>query len=273
MGLVLRKNLTEPLTHSQLDGNFEFLQISEWSVQIYEKGKVIYIIDPVLDTTSVYICVRTHNTMLYINNEFRTVDNEGNRYWSPLTNGDSGTVVKSVILLEDKITLRVIHQDDTYIDFSLSETYSNGLTSHQFLKITTNDFGISGNTITLDYTGTLAMTDNIIVVDLSDITYTENYYIVLPNGDENMAGARVKILLKNFEISDPDKKFYIKANNVSNKNRIMGRNLETYVSGSGYFLPLNIMEIADLIWDGNDWLVTNYIKEEYVSALALPPVL
>jgi hypothetical protein len=79
----------------------------------------------------------------------------------------------------------------------LSENYSDGITSHQFLMIGTNDFGISGNTVTLDYTGTLAMTDNIIVADLRDITYIDNYYVVLPNGDASTSGARVRVILKN----------------------------------------------------------------------------
>lgn len=271
MGLVLRKNTTEPLTHNQLDGNFEYLQMTEWVFQNYEKGKVVYILDYEHNVLTAYLCVNTHNTLLYKDNIFRTTDDDGKVYWMLLSNGQTGHTIDNIFLLEDKLTLRVVYENSTYLDVKLSESYSSGITAHQFLKITTSDYGLSNNIVTLGYIGTLAMTDNIIVVDLTDVTYNENYFMELPNGDNNTAGARVKIFLKSFDLLD--KKFYIKSNNVGEQNRILGRNLETYVTGVGYLLPLNPLEIADLIWDGNDWLVTNYIKEEYVSALAEPSTL
>lgn len=278
MGLVLRKNLTEPLTHSQLDGNFEFLQISEWTAQNYEKGKLVYIVDPVLNNLATYMCIRTHNALLYLNKEFRLTDDNDVRFWMPLTNGDAGNMIEDIVLLDDKKTLRIAFQDNTYIDLDLSDNYSKGLVGHQFLKVTNNDFvsgstvgiggTISGSSITLDYSGGLMMTNNLIVVEISDIDIIDNYYMILPNSDETTAGVRLTVYLKQFDASEYG--FYIQSTHADNRNRILGKNLETYVTDNGYYLPLNFMETADLIWDGNDWLVINYIKEEYVSALADP---
>ena len=50
----------------------------------------------------------------------------------------------------------------------------------------------------------------------------------------------------------------------SGTDRIIGANIKSKV-GSGYFVPLETLESLELIWDGDDYIITNIIKQNYTS--------
>lgn len=276
MPLVLRKNLTKPLTHVQLDGNFEYLEITSWTRKAYEFGQMVFVIAD--SVALLYLCVKSHTPLLYHGGGFRQVDEHGVRYWAPLSGGEINDYVIGGSLLDGTQTLHLIRKDgvitDTEIDLSMIATYySSGITTNQFLTLSSADLPPFSTTYELAYIDRLTRTDNTIVINLSDADDTKDYFLVLPNGDNTTAGARARIILKSFQTSNPNKKFYVKVINIGEKNRLLCSNLNMYVSGIGYFLPLDIMNKVDVLWDGNDWLVTNYIKAEYVTSLATPPII
>ena len=85
MGLLLRRNLSRPLTHDELDGNLIYLDINEWVLQSYEKGMWCYI-KGVDDIAAMYLCEITHNKNIYPSGAFAEVVNTV-RIWRPFTGG------------------------------------------------------------------------------------------------------------------------------------------------------------------------------------------
>lgn len=167
----------------------------------------------------------------------------------------------------DKTAIDLSFNNNTSFQVDLSEDHTDGITGHQFILIETGDMPTF--TYELDFTSNLSRTENTIVCNLEAANDNVHYFIDLPqNGTIAEAGCRVKIILKNFQETDDTFKFFVRSQNggSTTQNQILATNLETYTATASY-LPLEIMEILDLVWDGNDWIVTNYIKQDYVSVL------
>lgn len=73
MSLILRTQLTRPLTHAELDSNFEYLNISEWEVKNYRKGQYV-IIKSNDGTASLYYCETAHTEFAYQANNDQFTD-------------------------------------------------------------------------------------------------------------------------------------------------------------------------------------------------------
>ena len=63
MSLILRKDLTRPLTHEELDGNFTYLNVKYWQKQPYEVGQ--FVLRDENDGTVLYYCNMTHTEYEY----------------------------------------------------------------------------------------------------------------------------------------------------------------------------------------------------------------
>lgn len=63
MSLILRKDLTRPLTHEELDGNFVYLNIKYWEKKSYEIGE--FVLRDVNSGTTLYYCEKTHSQYEY----------------------------------------------------------------------------------------------------------------------------------------------------------------------------------------------------------------
>ena len=90
MGLILRRNLSRPLTHDELDNDLVYLDINEWVLQGYEKGMWCYI-KGVDDIMALYLCETTHNKAVYPSGVFAEVVNTV-RLWRPFNGGGGGSV-------------------------------------------------------------------------------------------------------------------------------------------------------------------------------------
>lgn len=63
MSLILRKDLTRPLSHEELDGNFTYLNVKYWQKQPYEVGQ--FVLRDENDSTVLYYCNITHTEYEY----------------------------------------------------------------------------------------------------------------------------------------------------------------------------------------------------------------
>ena len=63
MSITLRKDLTRPLTHDELDHNFIVLNTKSWIKQSYEEGQ--FVLYEVSGSTVLYYCVTSHNQYPY----------------------------------------------------------------------------------------------------------------------------------------------------------------------------------------------------------------
>ena len=156
-----------------------------------------------------------------------------------------------------------------------------GVTTHGFIFLDVNSF--TTDTFNLIFT-TSSRTDTIqvkelqqsdftakltyVVLDVVNLSSTENYIAVLPPFDNNKDESRVI-------------KFVTKRNNLDNANdlivaskwvsggtqeRIISANVNTRITDDGYFFPLETLESVELLYDGDDWLVVNTQKQQYVQA-------
>lgn len=100
MSLILRTNLSRPLTHEELDGNFTYLNIHPWSKQGYEQGQ--YVLYGISGVTSLYYCTLTHTDNPYTlnSNNFTTfyLDGTGtHEIWERIGgSGGSGSVTGGI---------------------------------------------------------------------------------------------------------------------------------------------------------------------------------
>jgi hypothetical protein len=63
MSLILRNNLTRPLTHDELDGNLVYLNIAEWVNKGYLEGQYVLIKTGTIGI--IYYCEMTHTDFIY----------------------------------------------------------------------------------------------------------------------------------------------------------------------------------------------------------------
>jgi membrane-bound inhibitor of C-type lysozyme len=92
--LVLRANLSRPLTHNELDANMQFLEIVEWSAKDFRADQFAYV--TVTGTTTLYLCLETHTAFVYDNNggnfaETITVDGTPITFWRKISGSGGGT--------------------------------------------------------------------------------------------------------------------------------------------------------------------------------------
>ena len=92
--LVLRANLSRPLTHNELDANMQFLEIVEWSAKEFRAGQFAYI--TVTGTTTLYLCLETHTGFVYDNNggdfaETITIEGTPITLWRKISGSGGGT--------------------------------------------------------------------------------------------------------------------------------------------------------------------------------------
>jgi hypothetical protein len=144
--------------------------------------------------------------------------------------------------------------------------YLIGISNHSFQKITTGWTqtvlsGVTYNTSELTYGTTKKPTkQNVVIVDLNT-TDNFNHLVLLPTGlTTNHSGTTYKFIAKNTKNTNLDKFLMI----FSKNSPIFATNVKTEYNGS-YFLPLEAMESAEMIWDGVDFLVTNINKQPYVA--------
>jgi hypothetical protein len=150
--------------------------------------------------------------------------------------------------------------------------YLIGISNHSFQKITTGWTqtvlsGVTYNTSELTYGTTRKPTkQNVVIVDLNT-TDNFNHLVLLPTGlTTNHSGTTYKFIAKNTKNTTTggtpnlDKFLMI----FSKNSPIFATNVKTEYNGS-YFLPLEAMESAEMIWDGVDFLVTNINKQPYVA--------
>jgi hypothetical protein len=322
MSLILRNNLTRPLTHDELDGNLIYLNIAEWKKKGYLQGQYVLIKTGTIGI--IYYCEITHTDFIYNKygaGNFVETYVEGStqyRVWRQIgTSGGSGgsgyvTIEDSGIPLIERTVLNFVGAGVSVTDDPLSgktvvtidgsgltdvtgytlngtvleiqltgnenfsvdvndvkineEQYSIGISNHSYELITTGWTGqvISGDTyntheLIFGYSEQPAK-QNIVVIDLN--TSVDNHHLVyLPTGvTTNDAGIIYKIIAKSSNNTNLDKYLMVYSPDL----RIISTNIKTKYNNS-YFLPLETMESVEIIWDGYDYLVTNMVKQGYVS--------
>ena len=139
--------------------------------------------------------------------------------------------------------------------------FSTGISTHSYQYV--DDPSFTGTTISgqtyhiVDLVGTAKL--NIVVLDVVS-GHPYDHLVNLPTLAVNEAGILFRIIAKQANLSDLSKFLLV----FSETNRIIASSIKTEYSGS-YFVPLETMESVELIWDGNDWLVTNINKQAYVA--------
>jgi len=63
--LVFRQSLNRPLTAKEVDDNFKFLHITEWSTATYLQGEIVYYYDNETKTGILYECLVDHDQTAY----------------------------------------------------------------------------------------------------------------------------------------------------------------------------------------------------------------
>lgn len=147
-------------------------------------------------------------------------------------------------------------------DTQLATTqYSTGISTHSYQFVDNTSYTgttISGQTYNIvDLVGTAKL--NIVVLN---ILYGDPFdmLINLPTLASNEAGVLFRIIAKQAKL-DVLNRFVLV---FSETNRIIAPSIKTEYNGS-YFVPLETMESIELIWDGDDWLITNINKQPYVA--------
>lgn len=282
MSLILRTNLSRPLTHVELDNNFTYVNIAEWKKNGYKKGQFVLKING-NDDNNIFYCVKTHGESLYdLNNgnfsEVFTVNGVSTRYWVRLSRGLSTNVnevtfsgTTQTIVLDDGTTFTT----DINNLYLTGDQFLNGISNHSFQKITSDDFittNIGLNTVELaniiSGIDVIPTKTNMVVIDLVGVV-DSNYVVSLPNIlSENESGVTYKIIVKRNNIPSINKFLLLYSKGLDDKYKIYSTSIKTETQ-DGYFIPLETLESIDIIFDGTDFLVTNITKQRYVSSNAV----
>jgi hypothetical protein len=151
--------------------------------------------------------------------------------------------------------------------FLKEEQYATGISNHSYELITTGWTSevISGdtyNTTELMYGDNLNPAKlNIVLINVDDDT-PNHFLLKLPDVGvtSDNGGILYKIIIKNYNNENLDKFLMI----YSETKRILAANIVTEYQGS-YFLPLEMMESVEILWDGVDYIAINMVKQGYVS--------
>lgn len=275
MSLILRNNLSRPLTHNELDGNFVYLNIAEWVKKGYLQGQ--YVLIKTNDIALVYYCEIAHTDYIYDqygSGGFVDKYNDGNgeqivwrKIGSDATSSVTGYTFNGTVAnlaLSDGTDLSININDVSIV----GSQYSIGISNHSYQYITTGWTGeiISGETYNINnilFGSTIqAAKQNIVVVDLN--TTSNNHHLIrLPNLTLNDAGIIYRVIVKSSNNTNLEKYLMVYHPTI----RIISSNIKTKYNGS-YFLPLETLESVEILWDGYDYIVTNMIKQGYVSLTA-----
>jgi hypothetical protein len=190
--------------------------------------------------------------------------------WYKLSDSESDTTVTGYTLNGTVANIELSNGNNFDIDINDVQLsglqYSVGISNHSYQLITTGwtQEVITGNTYNTTEIafGNLvpAAKQNIVIIDLN--TSDDYHHLVhLPTGvTVNDAGIIYKIIAKNNGNTNLDKYLMVYSADL----RIIAANIKTKYNDS-YFLPLETMESVEIIWDGYDYLVTNMVKQGYVS--------
>lgn len=152
-----------------------------------------------------------------------------------------------------------------------NDQYKDGISNHKFIKIGVGDFTgttVSGMTMQKVDVLTTVGKMNIIVVDLTTAT-NQHHLLELPQLTTNYTGALIKVIVKRNMINNLSYNLMLYSPyDVTSSGatyQIIAPYIRTYVPNVGYFVPLETMESIELIFDGEDYLVTNIAKQAYVA--------
>lgn len=273
--LVLRKNISRPLTHEELDNNFKFLEIPLWVKNSYKQGEYVVVANQ--NSSILYRCELTHSDFIYDQHGggnfilSYTQNNQVKKLWSIIGSPTSVNGVEDYIL--DGSICRLTLVDNTVFEIDLNETtlsnsdYSVGISNHSY-ELITNQWTqevISGDTYNTHHLiygdNQIPSKYNVVIVDL--VTSENLHHLVyLPDTYVNNTnpGIIYKIVVKQNDNDNQDKFLML----FSPTKRLISANIKTKYNDS-YFLPLETMENVEIIWDGSDYLVTNLVKQGYTS--------
>jgi hypothetical protein len=167
MSLILRNNLTRPLTHDELDGNLIYLNIAEWTKKGYLQGQYVLIKTGTIGI--IYYCEMTHTDYIYDQYgaggfiETYVEGSTAHRVWRQIGTGGSGsggyvTIQKDGVPLIERSIL-----DFTGTGFSVVDDPLNGRTI-----VTIDGSGIGEVTGGTTNAGTGGTTNIKEILELSD---------------------------------------------------------------------------------------------------------
>lgn len=133
MALILRNSLPRPLTHDELDSNFQYLNIIPWEKKAYQQGQ--YVIYGTGATPSLYYCEKGHTDYIYTQNndeftESYTENNQTVKIWTKINGG-----VKLVSGSYTNGVLELVNDDGSIVDITLNIT---GGTTYDAVSLSSN---------------------------------------------------------------------------------------------------------------------------------------
>lgn len=164
-----------------------------------------------------------------------------------------GTQFKKGITTHDFFTMSEIHFTSSSFPLAFPTAVSPPAENIQYKSLTFADFPAKETTIVLSISSNIS----------------RHYIFKLPEktetGSINHLGKRIRVFMKRNSLSDVTKSVMLATSwqNSGNDNRLLSLSANTTVTGLGYFLPLETMEVVDLFWDGDDWIALTTNKQEY----------
>jgi hypothetical protein len=169
-------------------------------------------------------------------------------------------------------------------DFYLTDAqFKKGITTHDFFTMSQIHFSNSSFPLafpsatnppaeqiklkTFSFADFPAKETTVVVKVVSTDPY--HHIIMLPNkleaGATTRAGTRVRFFVKQNSIYTTTKNLMLATTWMNNglNNQLLSLMVNTKVTGLGFFLPLETMEVVDLFWDGDDWIALSTGKQEY----------
>lgn len=199
------------------------------------------------------------------------------------SSGFSGASVTGATLTNTILELQNSDNTTVQVEFdpSTSSQSKEGVTTHGFLFL--DETAFTGDTFNNVFT-TSAITDNIqvyyldnsqltakltyVVLDIGNFTtVSENKVLVLPQLTGSFESKVIKFIMKRNDLDDNrDVMIGSKWISSGNSDRIIAANINTKLTNSGYFFPIEPLESVEILYDGYDWLVVNTQKQQYVQA-------
>lgn len=217
------------------------------------------------------------------NPDWETMSVSGSSGTSGGSSTSGGTAVTGVTLNNTILELQNSDSTVVQVDFdpSTASQSKEGVTTHGFIFL--DEIAFTGSTFDTVFT-TSSITDNIqvyyldnsqltakltyVVLDIGGFTTTaENKVLVLPQLSGSFESKVIKFIMKRNEL-DPVNDVMVGSKWISggNSDRIIASNINTKLTDSGYFFPLEPLESVEILYDGYDWLVINTQKQQYVQA-------
>jgi hypothetical protein len=199
------------------------------------------------------------------------------------SSGISGATVTGATLTNTILELQNSDSTTVQVEFDPSSASQSkeGVTTHGFIFL--DETAFTGDTFNNVFT-TSSITDNIqvyyldnsqltakltyVVLDIGGATTTaENKVLVLPQLSGSFESKVIKFIMKRNELENLyDVMVGSKWLSGGNSDKIIAANINTKLTNSGYFFPLEPLESVELLYDGYDWLVVNTQKQQYVQA-------